>query len=447
VCEGCGVEGAITLKNLKEKLQKGPLRCKKCAIKYLWQDPEYKEKIRTTQDKVWSDASVKQKISETSKALWQKDDYRKSQLTSHNSSEYVHGTRLKSASLWKDPEFRRRQLDIRSREEWKLRQSARMKLLWSDPKYRGKTLESLASVFTKGFRSTLEITTSSILSSLGCDYIEQKVVGPWIFDFYIPANNLFIECQGEYWHSLPRAVSRDLAKRTYLKKAFADSKILYLNEIDFANPEIVKDKLVDYLNSSESIDIKRFNLKDVNVEVLNSSESAKSFLNSFHYGGFGRSPRVIFGAYLGEELIAVSKFAPPVRLEVATSLGLDPKNVLELDRFCIHPNRHQKNFASWFISKSIKLISAHHKSVTSLVSFADMTHDHEGTIYKASNWDLVGTISPDYYYVNEDGWILHKKTLYNQAVRNKMKETDYAVKHGYKKVLGKEKHKFVYRVR
>lgn len=49
----------------------------------------------------------------------------------------------------------------------------------------------------------------------------------------------------------------------------------------------------------------------------------------------------------------------------------------------------------------------------------------------------------DYWYLSIDGWVMHKKTLYDHAIKMGMKEADFASQHGYNKVFGKEKLRFV----
>lgn len=148
-------------------------------------------------------------------------------------------------------------------------------------------------------------------------------------------------------------------------------------------------------------------------------------------------------ARLGDAIIAVAKFSSVIRNEVATSVGLDPRNVLELDRFCIHPSYHQRNFASWMISRSVREVFSSFPDVRALVSFSDMTYGHVGTIYRATNWRELGLVRPDYFYVDGSGFIMHKKTLYNRAVRMGMTESEYAEKYGYSKTMGREKVKFI----
>jgi hypothetical protein len=118
--------------------------------------------------------------------------------------------------------------------------------------------------------------------------------------------------------------------------------------------------------------------------------------------------------------------------------------VLELDRFCIHPNYQKKNFASWFISRCVDSVFSEFSGVKRLVSFADSTYKHSGTIYKASNWIMIGETKPSYHYMSEDGFVVNKKVLYSIASKFKMKETEYANKHNFVKYREEPKLKFVF---
>jgi asparagine synthetase A len=78
-----------------------------------------------------------------------------------------------------------------------------------------------------------------------------------------------------------------------------------------------------------------------------------------------------------------------------------------------------------------------------LVSFADSTFGHFGTIYKASNWKQLHVTKPDYHYISQEGFVIHKKTLYDHAQKMGKSESDYVNQFGYMKVFGKSKTKFV----
>jgi hypothetical protein len=45
-----------------------------------------------------------------------------------------------------------------------------------------------------------------------------------------------------------------------------------------------------------------------------------------------------------------------------------------------------RNGESWLIGQSVKYIKQHHRDVQFLLSYADPSAGHNGTIYKASNW-------------------------------------------------------------
>ncbi len=78
-----------------------------------------------------------------------------------------------------------------------------------------------------------------------------------------------------------------------------------------------------------------------------------------------------------------------------------------------------------------------------LVSFADSTFGHSGTIYKASNWTQLHETKKSYHYISPEGRVVNKKSLYDLASKSSIKERVYANSFGYKKVLVKKKIKFV----
>lgn len=61
------------------------------------------------------------------------------------------------------------------------------------------------------------------------------------------------------------------------------------------------------------------------------------------------------------------------------------KKTWELSRLYLI-DRLPHNAETWLISKSIKWIKKNHPDVCALVSYADPSAGHSGTIYKASNW-------------------------------------------------------------
>lgn len=305
-----------------------------------------------------------------------------------------------------------------------------------------KSANSNTSILLGKERSSLEKAMANRLDSLRIKYEEQFQTDMYVWDFYLPEYSLLIDVNGEYWHSLPKNAAKDSAKFTYTEKYHPEFKTLSIEEKYFLNPKSVEILILKNIGfQSEPIEID-FDLKDVKISVGYSIESI-DFLNSYHYSGAGRKSKITYSAHLGSTLIAVCKFSHVGRLEMVSSLKLKTTEVLELDRFCIHPSYHKKNFASWFISRSYKHVFKTNPKIHGLVSFADESFGHFGTIYKASNWKFDGKTRDSYHYMNELGVVINKKRVWDIASKLKMKEKEYAEKHGLTCFKEKPKLKFI----
>jgi len=293
--------------------------------------------------------------------------------------------------------------------------------------------------------SNIQKILYSILDDLDVHYYREHtdkqndsetIVGPWSFDCVIPRKDkttLLIECQGDYWHGRPKTAIKDKAKATYINKYFPKYEIKYLWEHEFNN----KNRIIEVLKrwTFKSLGITEFNFIDINIKKCDAKEY-KLLLSKYHYLASAERHGITYGAYFNSELIAVCSFSPLVRQNIG-----DNETTRELSRFCISPKYQKKNFGSWFISRCVKKLD---KKYSKIISYCDTTYNHDGALYKACNFILDKKVKPDYWYVNNDGWVMHKKTLYNHAVKMKMKERDYATEYGYHKVWGKEKLRFVF---
>lgn len=192
-------------------------------------------------------------------------------------------------------------------------------------------------------------------------------------------------------------------------------------------------------------EFENFSFKD--VKIVRGNASAKEFLDKYHYAGFGRGSVVIYEAFLEEKLIAVVKLSKPIRIQVATSIGRKFEETLELDRMCVHPDFHKKNFISFMLGKVVRKVRSDFPSISCLVSFADPRVGHDGKSYTASNWKFEGKTSPSYFYVSKDANKVHKKTVYNRAIAAGLRESEFVNIEGMLKVFTKAKLKFSYDVR
>ncbi len=321
------------------------------------------------------------------------------------------------------------------------------KKLWQNGRYRNIQSEHRSK--QSWAISSLQTHLYEMLDDLGVGYFREyddrpndpeTVIGPYNFDCSIPRvgkPTLLIECHGDYWHSLGKAILKDEQKESYIVNNFAGQyELKCLWEHEFKCRDKVLESLKYWLGIAK-LELIKFNFSDVSISVID-VKTANKLLEKYHYlNGCGRGG-LIYGVYLADKLIAVCAFSSLIR----QNLPYDKKTTRELSRFCIHPKYQARNFGSWIISKCMKLLPS---NISTVISYCDTTFNHDGALYKASNFVFDGSVRPDYWYVNADKWVMHKKTLYQHAVKMSMSENDYALKHNYKRVYGTEKLRFMYK--
>lgn len=294
-----------------------------------------------------------------------------------------------------------------------------------------------------GRLSQLQQTFYRILDENNINYFpethESCRFGHWTFDCRIVHGNhdFLVEVQGDYIHSQPKNISKDKAKATYMERYFPQIKVKYVWEHEFGAENRVKQQVRNWLGLDD-VEQRQFEFSDVAIRSVD-EPTASAFLATFHYLG-KLAGRIRLGAFIGDDLIAVSVWGAPTRTETATRLGVTHLECMELRRFVIHDAYHKKNFSSWLLSRMEKLIPS---NIKVLISFADPGVDHRGTIYKAANWTLDGETEPSFFYVDTDGYVMLKKTLFNLANKMHMKEADYAAMFNYQKVKTPSKLRFV----
>lgn len=400
-------------KNISKKISK--------SLKNKWNDDDYRNKITKILNSNAQNDHIKNKIQKTNKKTWAK-----------NSTKSKHKAAMKEK--WQD-------------EEWAER--VREKLV-----KRNKSPESAIARSKINRVSSVQKKFYSILDDLEISYTPEPdgeidkshecVFGPYIVDCIIHTNtdqkDIIVEINGDYWHK--NRYDLDRSKRSYITKHFNyDYKVLW--EHEFLNTKRIKNLVMQWCNL-KNYAIKQFDFSSLEIKKVSHKEVLK-FLDKYHYLGGAPRGGLIIGFYCKDVLVCVCTFSPPVRQNIAKQFGLKSKEIYELSRFCIHPKYQKKNFASWAISKSIKLLKKHADKKL-IVAYADKSFNHEGTIYKASNFEHHGIVRPDYWYVDDKGWVMHKKKVYNHASRNGLKEAEFVKKHGYKKVVGDVKNRYIYRL-
>jgi len=183
------------------------------------------------------------------------------------------------------------------------------------------------------------------------------------------------------------------------------------------------------------------NFNDYEIKEITDRDSVFKFLWKYHYIKSKRLPIVkSYGLYLNDSLMGVCVFGHSASVG-ATNI-LNGKG-LELIRFCL-VNNLKKNTASFFMSKCLKLLNKDKPELSGVISFAD-TSIHLGTIYKATNWEGVGTSKGSYCYKTKTGDIISRHAVYRHCNSLRLLEREYVEKVGLTRIDSAKKLKFVYR--
>ena len=123
-------------------------------------------------------------------------------------------------------------------------------------------------------------------------------------------------------------------------------------------------------------------------------------------------------------------------------------DLIELRRLCCIDDT-PKNTESYFIGKTLKWLSKN-TNLKVVVSYADTMQNHNGTIYKASNFKYVG-MTPNGRIIYWNGKTFHDKTIrtkYKGELKPYAKKVKEALETGdaiYKTTTGK--HTYIYNLK
>lgn len=110
-----------------------------------------------------------------------------------------------------------------------------------------RSVAARISQLNKKGLNKLETRGSEILNELGIKHlIQQSLFNKFIVDVFIPENNLVIQWDGEYWHSLPKRKKLDISQDKYLKKCGYRILRITDKQIKF-NVEEVKNKILSFI--------------------------------------------------------------------------------------------------------------------------------------------------------------------------------------------------------
>lgn len=137
------------------------------------------------------------------------------------------------------------------------------------------------------------------------------------------------------------------------------------------------------------------------------SKHTYDFLLNIHYAKRIPSISYAFGLFDDDYLVGVITYGTPSSSTLRVGIAGEDNayRVLELNRLCLKDNK--RNEASILISKSILLLP--HGSI--IVSYADSSQNHIGTVYKATNFIYTGLSAKRTDYKIKGLEHLHSQTL------------------------------------
>ena len=182
------------------------------------------------------------------------------------------------------------------------------------------------------------------------------------------------------------------------------------------------------MNLFTEIQLQRAKKNKMNFTVKSiDTYECKDWLLNKHYAKRIPSISYAFGLFDEENILqGICTFGSPASRSLCIGVcGLEnASKVYELNRFII--NKNEKNIASFFISKCLKLLP---KKLI-IVSYSDTAQNHHGYIYQASNWIYTGATKERTDIGSED----------NTHSRHYDKNSDYSLNRKFRS----SKHRYIY---
>lgn len=182
-------------------------------------------------------------------------------------------------------------------------------------------------------------------------------------------------------------------------------------------------------------------VKNYTVELCERKE-IKEFIEEWHYSHSinGLMSDYCFKLMDGDKLIGAMIYGKMAMANVWKKYGEKKEDSIELRRLCCIDDT-PKNTESYFIGQTIKWLIKNTK-IKTIVSYADPEYGHEGVIYQATNFDMIGKTSAG-RVIMFNGRKYHDKTIrtkykgelkpFAQKIKNALDEGDAY----YKKTKGK----------
>jgi len=173
-----------------------------------------------------------------------------------------------------------------------------------------------------------------------------------------------------------------------------------------------------------------------NFDVIEiDKKTAAPFIEKWHYSHIVPTGRnVFFGGYINEELYCVAVYGSGSNnnqhsyLARTTHKPVTEDNLMELRRLCRVGEKGTTEVPLTRFLKICHTILKREHKVSFVVSFSDPAYNHTGGIYKAANFQHLGKTNAEWRYVDEDGQIVHRRTMNHYSWRHSLTEVQMAQK-------------------
>lgn len=225
---------------------------------------------------------------------------------------------------------------------------------------------------------------------------DTSVLKPKHLDIYLPEANLAIEHAGLYYHC-ELFHDRQYHKEKYTRCKEMGIDLITVFEDEWINrPESIKHILKHRLG----LNGKRKGARQLEVRRIVSTEVARNFIDQYHLQGSGVRSGIFYGAYHGDDLVAVMQFSS------------DRNNqYMVLNRFCTDGGSYPG-----LMSKMLQRFST--ETDTDLIkSFLDLRW-FNGRGYQQAGFQIEEQLDPDYFWV-KGLKRYHKSVFTKQRIREK----------------------------
>ena len=159
----------------------------------------------------------------------------------------------------------------------------------------------------------------------------------------------------------------------------------------------------------EDLDCREAKVTDFEVHPT-TIQYVRDFVETWHYSANVNGLRIsnVFGLFYRGNLIGAMIYGPLGMANTWKKYADSESDIVELRRLCCIDNT-PKNTESYFIGKTLRWLKRN-TNYKIVISYADTFHNHQGTIYKASNFEYHGLTSKG-RVIEYGGKIYHDKCI------------------------------------